>query len=187
MKTYKHLGKLLAVACLMLGLNCALHAEENKAKNQYIDEHPPVFTGHLSYRIEEESAWTDPELPYSADLVGSFDLGLTHPAANKYSLYVVKDRLLGFSNSDSQIQIYAKDASFSSLLSMGEPFDESIPLVPGTYVREGKTPFGNYRVTVVIEKKQLDIKEAKSGWTRYDTTYAPADIYSVKITKAEKF
>lgn len=185
MKINKHLVTIAFISCMMFALNGILHA--NEEKNKYIDEYPPVFTSHFTYKIEEESTLYNPDLPYSSDVVGSFDLGLINPASNKYNLYVVKERLLGFSKNDSQIQVYGKDASIFSIGSKGEPFGESIPLIPGTYTVEGKVKgLGSFRVTVVIEKSQLDIKEAKSGWTRYDTTYAPADIYRVQIKNVER-
>lgn len=184
MKISNNLEKIIIITFLLLGLTGFLHS--NEEKNRYIDEHTPVFTSQWSYYIKDASSLFNPDFPYTDDIIGSFTPYLINKAKDEYDLYERINKFLGFSNPDSQIQIYFSDTSYSSLVSGGIPFGEPIPLSAGTHTVEGTDPaIGQYKVTVSIEKSRLDIKEEKSGYTRFDTVYAPADVFMVKI-KAER-
>lgn len=164
---------------ILFVLSTILNAELSEAdamKNQYIQEHIPVFFDSLGFgRI----------VSCSKIAFGSLTASLELNAEKKYNLYTFQP-FLGYSEkSNSYIQLrlnYMGYDWFFNYWSFGDP----IPLEVGTYFREYvKEHVGHLMATVIVEEKEMDIGIEESGYTPWDTKYKPEKVFLVTIKSLE--
>lgn len=165
---------------ILFVLSTILNAELTEAdamKNQYIQEHIPVFFDSLGFgRI----------VSCSKIAFGSLTATLELNAEKKYNLYTFQP-FLGYSEkNNSYIQLKIVYIGNDDVLLYPWRFGDPIPLEVGTYFRRyGREDMGHLMATVIVEEKEMDIGIEESGYTPWDTKYKPEKVFLVTIKSLE--
>lgn len=181
------------VTYLVLGFLGILSAEvsaNDKRMNELIEKYTPVYDASSisATSISEEDTLYDPDSYSNTSVVAHIGVRLENAVDQtpKATSSLMKT-FMGYSDKNSYLQLYIRPMSLSSYVwgKADNLFGEKIPLVPGSYVIEGKDEgLGKMRVTVKVILSKLNIKVSSSG--QFYNSYEDAPIYEVQITKVER-
>lgn len=176
MKTSKYLISIF-VTYLALGLVGILSAD---VADNNIAKYPPVY----DVSNMDQTAIRQVDAFNRSSNVARVGVNLDKPANVTPALPNTYERtFLGYSDENSNLQLYIKPLTFLNLLWGGgnRSFGAPIPLKPGSYTIDVvDKDLGNLRVKLTVKLEDTEVKTSSSWFT---SGYEKASVYLITITK----